>query len=59
MKYLVVAKKWSEKEEKIVTYIAGQFENFVNAEIFRSAYNEHYGTNADIVTLESTMNDYM
>lgn len=49
MKYFVIAKRWSDKEQNTITYIAGQFETYMNAEIFKKAYNEHYNANAAIV----------
>lgn len=52
MKYVVVAKRWSDSKQKIVTYIAEQFEECMNAEIFKRAYNEYYKTNAVIVEIE-------
>ena len=48
-KYLVVAKKWSDESKTQIEYVAGKFDEFVNANIFKKAYNEHYSANAYIV----------
>lgn len=47
-KYYVIAKKWSEKDFAIVDYIAGEFNDYMNASLFRNAYNEYYSTDAII-----------
>lgn len=49
MKYFVIAKHWDNNREAQVKYIAGQFDNYMNASLFRKAYNEHYCTDAVIV----------
>lgn len=48
--YFVVATKYDEKVEKQIKVIVGQFKDFVNAKIFRDAYNEFYSTDAEIVS---------
>lgn len=50
MKFYVVAGRWVKQKEEIEIYIAGEFESFMNATIFRKAYNEYYSTNAKIFT---------
>jgi len=47
-KYFVIAKKWSEKDQKQVEYIAGEFYSYTNAEIFKKIYCETYKTYAEI-----------
>lgn len=49
MKYFVIAIKWDDTRKAQVKYIAGEFDSFVNANIFRTAYNQHYSANAEIV----------
>lgn len=49
MKYMVIAIKWSSEEQKQVKYVAGEFDEFMNASIFRDAYNKFYSANAYIV----------
>ena len=49
MEYVVLASRWSDKEQKNVTYIAGRFDKHVNAIIFKTAYIEYYKKNAIIV----------
>lgn len=49
MKCYVIATKWSEKEKKQVKFVAGEFDEYMNAHIFKEAYNEHYSADAHIV----------
>lgn len=49
MKYFVIAIHWDEKRKAQVKYIAGQFDNYMNASIFRDAYNNYYSASAKIV----------
>ena len=48
-KFFVIATHWDDTKQAQVKYIAGEFNNFANANIFKSAYNEHYKANAVIV----------
>ena len=41
-KFYVVAKKWDDMAQKQVEYVAGEFPDWINARIFRDAYNEYY-----------------
>ena len=52
-KYFVVAKRWSDEKKEIIEYIAGEFDEYMNASIFRDAYNKHYSAHSRIV--ESTL----
>ena len=36
MKYFVIATRWDDERKAQVKYIAGQFDSFANANIFRS-----------------------
>ena len=49
MKYFVIATHWDDNRKAQVKYIAGQFDNFANASIFKNAYNEHYKADATII----------
>ena len=49
MKYFVIATHWDDNRKAQVKYIAGQFDNYMNASLFKKAYNEYYSTNAVIV----------
>ncbi len=47
-KYLVIATHWDEEQKEQVEYIAGEFSRFVNAGIFRDAYNAYFKNKARI-----------
>lgn len=49
MKYYVIATRWDYNRSVKVKYIAGQFDDYVNAILFKNAYNEHYEADAKIV----------
>lgn len=49
MKYFVIATHWDDNRKAQVKYIAGEFNNFANANIFKNAYNEYYKADAIIV----------
>ena len=49
MKYFVIANKWGNKRSAIVRYIAGEFDNRINAQIFKDAYDAHYCTCVKII----------
>ena len=51
IKYFVIAKRWDSEKKEIIKYIAGEFDSYINAEIFRNAYNEHYSATAEIVEM--------
>lgn len=48
MTYFVIAKHWDEEKKEQVNYIAGQFEEYRNATLFKEAYNEWYHADAVI-----------
>lgn len=56
MKYFVIARKWDEDMMYARTYIAGEFPDFVNANIFCKAYNEHYKAGALVVSADDLIN---
>lgn len=49
MKYFVIATHWDNVRKATVKYIAGQFDDYANAAIFKWAYNERYKADAKIV----------
>ena len=49
MKYFVIATHWDDKRQAPVKYIAGEFDRYMNAVLFRDAYNSYYSTDAKIV----------
>ena len=57
MKYFVIGKQWDNNRKAQVKYIAGQFDNYINASLFRRAYNERYSTDAVIVEDFALIND--
>ena len=59
MKYFVIAIKWDEEKEAQVKYVAGQFNSYINAELFRNAYNDHYSANAQIYSEYELLNKEM
>ena len=51
-KFYVMAKKWDDEKKDVVEYIAGTFDTWVLASIFRDAYNMHFSANARIAEQE-------
>jgi len=49
MKYFVIATHWDDKRKAPVKYVAGEFDRYMNAVLFRDAYNSYYSTDAKIV----------
>ena len=49
MKYFVIATCWNDEKEEAVKCIEGVFDSYMNASIFRDAYDKYYSTNAVIV----------
>lgn len=49
MKYLVITTKWSEEVHDRIDVVAGAFDSYFNASLFRNAYNEYYSASAYIV----------
>lgn len=44
MRYLVIAQKYDEDAKEVRNYIAGEFDDYVNADIFVMAYEKRYNT---------------
>ncbi len=57
MRYLVIAIKWDEEAKKQVKYIAGAFDEFMNARIFTESYNNYYKANAVIEEASALLNN--
>ena len=49
MKYFVIAERYDDDKKTQIKYIAGQFDCFPCANIFKDAYNKYYKANAYIV----------
>ena len=49
--YEVIGRRWDEEAKAIVPYVAGTFDRFINADLFRKAYMLWYKQNdVQIVT---------
>lgn len=40
--YEVIGHRWDEEAKAIVPYVAGMFDRFINADLFRKAYADWY-----------------
>ena len=47
--YFVVARKWSNEHNEIVLYVAGKFNDYNMAMLFKRSYEEHYKSSASII----------
>ena len=48
-KYEVWVTVWSDEYKKQIKVVAGEFDKFMDAELFANAYCEHYRVTAEIV----------
>lgn len=48
-KFFVIATHWDDQEKAQVKYIAGEFSTYMNASIFKKAYNDQYNADAVII----------
>ena len=48
-KYEVWVTVWSEEYKQQIKKLAGTFDNFMNATLFKEAYDNHYSAHAEIV----------
>ena len=55
-KYFVIAKHWDDSKKDITKRIAGEFTKYIDAALFRDAYNAHYSANSYIVTEYELLN---
>lgn len=58
MKYFVIVKHWDDSKKDIVKRIAGSFGRYIDAALFRDAFNARYGANAEIVEASSLVNSF-
>ena len=56
MKYYALAKKWDDKRQEQVVYVAGEFPTYINAELFAKAYSEHYSSTVKVVSEYELLN---
>ena len=56
MKIYVIAKRYDNETNSIVTRIVGEFDNIANAAIFKRAYTNFYSNPATIVTEDELLN---
>lgn len=57
MKYFVIATHWDDKRKAQVKYIAGEFSSYMNANIFKEAYNAHYECEIPLLKKVKTLQD--
>lgn len=55
-KYFVIAVKWDDTKQKQVEYIAGTFDDFICAKLFKDAYNKFYHSDARIEDTTTLLN---
>ena len=53
-RYFVIATHWDDEKKAPMKFVAGEFTSWINAALFRDAYNEHYKADAHVV-LESAL----
>jgi len=51
-KYYVVAIKWDDNEKKQVEKVLGEFDDYMNANIFKQAYYKIYSCSPRIVEVK-------
>lgn len=47
-KYMVLAIQWDSESRQQREFIIGEFNTYMNAALFRDAYNKHYSASARI-----------
>lgn len=55
-KYFVIATCWDSERNEKVKVIAGEFARYVDAALFRDAYNTHYHADAYVIDEFRMMN---
>ena len=55
-RYFVIATHWDDKKKAQVKFVAGEFTNWMNAALFRNAYNEHFNADAYVVEESAILN---
>lgn len=56
MKYLVVAVRWNNEHQKPMKEVVGEFHKYVYAAMFKEAYFKQFSTVAEIIEVESIIN---
>lgn len=56
MKYFVIITRWNSEKATKVREIAGAFERFHHAAIFKKAYEEEFKAHAEIVEADKWLN---
>ena len=51
-KYYVIINKWDSTKNKIVEQVAGEFDSFMNANIFANAYENYYSSSTRIIEVK-------
>lgn len=49
-RFFVVAIKWDDFKKEQVKFIAGEFTDFVNAKLFKDAYDKNYSVDSRIIS---------
>ena len=52
MKYFVIATCWNGKKKEDLKCIVGEFDSYMNASIFRNAYDNYYYNNVNAMIVE-------
>ena len=56
-KIFVVATMWSDEKKKQIKKIVGEFDETLNASLFKNAYNDFYKSDAKIVYEDELLNN--
>lgn len=56
MKYFVIVTRWSEEQHAQIKEIAGMFDRWHLAMMFKKAYDTTYSTNASIIESSALIN---
>lgn len=51
-KYYVIINKWDSTKNKMVEKVAGEFDSFMNANLFAIAYENYYSSSTKIVEVK-------
>lgn len=55
MKFFVIIKRWDDEKGRIIKEIAGSFDRYTNARIFRDAYAAEFSATPFIVSQDGLM----
>lgn len=48
-KYEVWVTVWSEEHKRQIKIVAGEFDRYMNANLFKTAYEQYYSATAEII----------